>query len=123
MAITLVSALQLISIDQNNNFYIFRASSKHLLQGLPLYAAYPKEYFDLFYYNPVFPVLFMPFSLLPLYVSLVFWLFTISLCCYFIFKKIPLSEIKVKGFLLLLLLTCTTILIIHKPIRLCWPLC
>lgn len=103
MAITLVAALQLISIDQNNNFYIFRASSKHLLQGLPLYIEYPKEYFDFFYYNPVFPVLFMPFSLLPLYVSLVLWLLTISLCCYFIFKKIPLPADKVKAFLLLIL--------------------
>ncbi len=103
LAITLVSALQLISIDQNNNFYIFRASSKHLLQGLPLYIAYPKEYFDLFYYNPVFPVLFMPFALLPLYPSLVLWLFAISMCCYFVFRKIPLSGNKVKGFLLLML--------------------
>lgn len=103
MAITLVSALQLISIDQNNNFYIFRASSHHLLQSLPLYIAYPKEYFDYFYYNPVFAVLFMPFALLPLYVSLVLWLFTISITCYFIFKKIPLPENKVKAFMLLLL--------------------
>ncbi|WP_118952134.1 glycosyltransferase family 87 protein [Taibaiella helva] len=103
LAITVVSCVQLILIDQNNNFYIFRSSSYHLLKGMPLYVAYPKEYFDFFYYNPVFPVLFMPFALLPLYVGLVVWLCTISVCCYFIFKKIPLPENKVKAFLLLLL--------------------
>lgn len=103
MAITLVAITQLISIDANNNFYIFRSSSQHLLKGLPLYIPYPKEYFDLFYYNPVFPVLFLPFSLIPLYASLVLWLLTTALCCFFLFKRIPLAGNKVKGFLLLIL--------------------
>jgi hypothetical protein len=103
IAVTLISCIQLITIDQNNNFYIFRASSYHLLQGLPLYTPYPKEYFDLFYYNPVFPVLFLPFALLPLYVSLVLWLIAIAACCYIVFRKIPLPDAKVRVFLLLLL--------------------
>lgn len=103
LAITVVSCVQLILIDQNNNFYIFRSSSHHLLRGMPLYDAYPKEYFDFFYYNPVFPVFFLPFALLPLYPSLVAWLVTISLCCYVVFRKIPLPENKVKVFMLLLL--------------------
>ncbi len=103
MAITLVSCIQLITIDQNNNFYIFRSSSYHLLKGLPLYIAYPKEYFDFFYYNPVFPVLFIPFALLPLYPGLVVWLVATAACCYFVFRKLPFPENGVKAFLLLLL--------------------
>ncbi|WP_118975595.1 glycosyltransferase family 87 protein [Taibaiella koreensis] len=103
LAITIVSCVQLILIDKNNNFYIFRSSSYHLLHGLPLYKAYPKEYFDFFYYNPVFPVLFLPFALLPLYTGLVVWLIAISLCCYFVFKKIPLASHKVNAFMLMLL--------------------
>lgn len=103
LAITLVSAIQLIQIDQNNNFYIFRASSMHLLKGMPLYVPYPEEYFDLFYYNPVFPVLFLPFALAPLYPGLVLWLCCISACCYLVFRKLPLGSDKAKIFMLLLL--------------------
>ncbi len=103
LAVTLISCIQLITIDQNNNFYIFRSSSHHLLNGLPLYIPYPKEHFDLFYYNPVFPVLFLPFALLPLYVSLVLWLIAIAACCFFVFRRIPLPDHKVSAFLLLLL--------------------
>ncbi|MFA6058477.1 MAG: glycosyltransferase family 87 protein [Taibaiella sp.] len=102
LAITVVAVLQL-SIDRNNNFRIFRSSSLHLLKGLPLYIQYPKEYYDFFYYNPVFPILFMPFALMPLFLSLVLWLFATALCCYFVFKKLPLAGNKVKAFLLLLL--------------------
>ncbi|RYZ36352.1 MAG: DUF2029 domain-containing protein [Sphingobacteriales bacterium] len=102
VAITIIAAIQLISIDQNNNFYIFRASSQHLLKGLPLYTTYPAEYFDYFYYNPVFAVLFMPFSFIPLYPSLVLWLFTISLGVFFIFKKLPLPGDRAKAFMLLI---------------------
>lgn len=102
LAITLVAVLQL-SVDRNNNFRIFRASTLHLLQGLPLYIAYPKEHYDFFYYNPVFPILFMPFALLPLFPGLIAWLVTAVLCCYFVFRKIPLADDKVKAFMLLLL--------------------
>jgi hypothetical protein len=102
LAITLVAVLQL-SVDRNNNFRIFRSSTLHLLQGLPLYIEYPKEYYDFFYYNPVFPILFMPFALMPLFPSLVLWLLATALCCYFVFKKLPLTDHKVKAFMLLLL--------------------
>lgn len=102
-AIALLSSIQLLVADQNNNFYIFRASSQHLLRGLPLYIEYPKEYFDFFYYHPVFPVLFLPFSLLPLYPSLVLWLFCTAATCYFLFRKIPLPKEKVSIFLFLMI--------------------
>jgi hypothetical protein len=101
-AITVVAILQL-SINRNNNFHIFRSSSLHLLKGLPLYIEYPKEYYDFFYYNPVFPILFMPFALVPLFPGLIAWLLATVLCCYFVFKKIPLADHKVKAFMLLLL--------------------
>ncbi len=103
LGIALLSSIQLLVADENNNFYIFRASSRHLLLHMPLYIAYPKEYFDYFYYNPVFPVLFMPFSLLPLYPSLVLWLFVTAITCYFIFRKIPLPAGKVPVFLFLMI--------------------
>ena len=37
-----------------NNFSIFRQSFWHTLNELPLYAAYPEEYNDIFHYGPVF---------------------------------------------------------------------
>lgn len=103
LILALISYIQLLVTGKYNNFSIFRHSSYHLLEGLPLYTGYPQEYFDLFYYNPVFPVLFMPFALLPIHVSLALWPFTTAICCYAIFRKIPLAGNKVNVFLLLIL--------------------
>ena len=103
VGIALLSSIQLLVANENNNFYIFRASSRHLLKSMPLYIAYPKEYFDFFYYNPVFPVLFMPFSLIPLYPSLVLWLFCTAITCYVVFRKIPLPGNKTLVFLFLMI--------------------
>jgi hypothetical protein len=101
-AITIIAVLQL-SVDGNNNFHIFRSSTSHLLHGLPLYVPYPKEYYDFFYYNPVFPVLFSPFTILPAFPSLILWLIATSSVCYIVFKKLPVSDLAVKAFMLLLL--------------------
>lgn len=66
---TIITCIQEI-IAGNNNFTIFRYSSFHLLAHQPLYTAYPGSYEDYFLYHPAFPVLFMPFALLPYAISL-----------------------------------------------------
>ncbi|MEO8624459.1 MAG: glycosyltransferase family 87 protein [bacterium] len=58
---------------QNNNFLIFRAASIHLLHGQDLYAAYPALHFDFYKYSPSFALLFLPFALLPLVLSMLLW--------------------------------------------------
>ncbi len=56
-----------------NNFQIFRSSFEHFMREMPLYPLYPKEYFDLYLYGPVFAILMAPFAYLPLGISVVLW--------------------------------------------------
>lgn len=49
----------------DNNYKIFRASYFHARQEKDLYASYPQEYGDLYYYGPVFPLVIAPSALLP----------------------------------------------------------
>ena len=57
----------------NNNFLIFRAASLHLLHGQDLYAAYPALHFDFYKYSPAFALLFLPFAVLPIALSMLLW--------------------------------------------------
>ncbi len=101
--VTLFSFWQLIDSNHYNNFYIFRESSYHLLKHLPLYIEYPDEYFDLFYYNPVFPILFMPFALLPLKAGMLLWISVTSIGCFLMFKQLPMLEGDRKVFIFFML--------------------
>src|SRR3954464_9991712 len=58
---------------QNNNYLIFRAASLHLLHAQDLYAAYPALHFDFYKYSPSFALLFLPFAVLPLALSMLLW--------------------------------------------------
>ena len=49
----------------DNNYLIYRASFYHLKDHLNLYLSYPKEYYDVFLYGPVFTVFIAPMALLP----------------------------------------------------------
>ncbi|SDD35216.1 Protein of unknown function [Mucilaginibacter pineti] len=49
----------------DNNFLIFRASFYHIKAHVNLYELYPKEYYDVFIYGPLFTVFIAPMSLLP----------------------------------------------------------
>lgn len=72
----------LTKLHRCNNFIIFRQSFWHAWDQLPLYSPYPAEYFDIFYYGPVFPVLVMPFAVTPLAVGLVMWTLALTLFLY-----------------------------------------
>lgn len=56
----------------SGNFEIFRASTRHLLAGQNLYAAYPTEG-DRFKYSPSFALLFAPLAFLPPFIALFLW--------------------------------------------------
>jgi hypothetical protein len=58
---------------QHNNFLIFRAASRHLLQGADLYAAYPTLHADFYKYSPTFALLFLPFAFLPFSLAMLLW--------------------------------------------------
>ncbi len=101
--ITLFTYFQLTSFGHNNNFVIFRESVFHFLKSLPLYTEYPDKYFDLFYYNPVFPVLFMPFAMLPINTGILAWILFTSLSSFLIFRYMPLGDKKNQLFMLFIM--------------------
>lgn len=73
VAAAVAATLQQGVIHANNNFLIFRAASLHLLHGQDLYAAYPALHFDFYKYSPSFALLFLPFAVLPLALSMLAW--------------------------------------------------
>ena len=57
----------------SGNFEIFRTASRHLIEGLDLYAEYPAEHSDRFKYSPTFALLFAPFAWLVWPLALFLW--------------------------------------------------
>lgn len=72
-----------------NNFSIFRQSFWHTLNELPLYAAYPEEYNDIFHYGPVFSLVIAPFAITPLWLGLLTWSVAQSLFLFWAVKMLP----------------------------------
>ncbi len=57
----------------SGNFEIFRTASRHLVQGMDLYAEYPAEHSDRFKYSPTFALLFAPLAWIPWPLALFLW--------------------------------------------------
>ena len=57
----------------SGNFEIFRTASRHLLQGMDLYAEYPAELSDRYKYSPTFALLFAPLAWIPWPLALFLW--------------------------------------------------
>src|ERR1700754_77031 len=57
----------------DNNYLIFRQSYYHAREQLNLYAAYPKEYGDIYYYGPLFTLFVAPFAIPPESVGFLLW--------------------------------------------------
>lgn len=85
----------------DNNYLIFRQSWYHLKDQLNLYAAYPKEYYDFYYYGPIFGVFAIPFALPPEVAGLFLWEVANALAVIIAVNMLPLSQ---KRRMLLLLL-------------------
>jgi hypothetical protein len=77
-----------------NNFQIFKASFGHFIHRLPLYLEYPKEYFDLYLYGPIFAILMAPFSALPDGPSVILWNVLNSVVLFVTLWHLPLVENK-----------------------------
>lgn len=73
-----------------NNFIIFKSSTSHFFNRVPLYLEYPKEYFDLYLYGPIFAILMAPFSWMPLGMSVVVWNLFNSVALYFAIQNLPI---------------------------------
>ncbi len=80
-----------------NNFVIFKSSFGHFVHHLPLYLEYPKEYFDLYLYGPVFAILMAPFAVLPLGMSVVLWNVLNAVLLFWALMELPLGISKKSG--------------------------
>ncbi|WP_225986557.1 glycosyltransferase family 87 protein [Rufibacter sp. LB8] len=75
-----------------NNYLIFKNSFWHAWEQKNLYAAYPAEYFDLFYYGPIFPVLMAPFAVLPDFLGGLLWQLANNLFLFYAISRLPLKH-------------------------------
>lgn len=85
-----VSALA--KMHHHNNFLIFRGEFWHTLQQLPLYVAYPAEYFDVNHYGPLFSLVIAPFAVVPEWLGLILWCVCLSLFLYVAVRRSDLSK-------------------------------
>jgi hypothetical protein len=85
----------------DNNYLIFRDSYYHARAQLDLYAAYPKEYGDLYFYGPLFTVFVAPFALPPEAVGLLLWELANAVAMIFAVSLLPLDHKRKTAMLLL----------------------
>jgi hypothetical protein len=75
-----------------NNFTIFQHSSFHFFQKVNPYLEYPKEYYDVFLYSPVFSFLIAPVAYLPTFLSMFVWVALIGGLYYLAVRLLPLNK-------------------------------
>jgi hypothetical protein len=75
-----------------NNYIIFQNSSFHFFQKINLYLEYPKEYFDVYLYNPTFSILFTPIAYLPTLIGMYLWVALTIVIFYFAVRNLPLDK-------------------------------
>lgn len=77
--VLLSAVAMMLKWNPSNNFRIFRGVFWHTVRRLPLYEAYPSEYFDVNHYGPLFSLVVAPFALVPYRLGLLSWLVALSL--------------------------------------------
>lgn len=78
--------------DSFNNYEIFKNVFWHSFNQLPLYEAYPNEYFDLNHYGVFFSALIAPFAILPDSIGVVLWVCANAWLLMFAIRKLPLNK-------------------------------
>ena len=106
IALSTIISVQQYSNNRYNNFTIFRSSFGHLLHNRNLYSFYPREYEDVFLYNPSFAVFFAPFNALSVLPAMIVWLTIAVLSFVFAISKLPFSKQVLAGIFLLCLPDC-----------------
>ena len=85
----------------DNNYLIFRDSWYHARAHLNLYAAYPKEYGDIYYYGPLFTLFVAPFALPPEAVGFFLWEVVNALAVILAVNMLPFDNRRKTAMLLL----------------------
>ena len=82
----------LMKMHSHNNFLIFRGVFWHTWQGLPLFAEYPQEYFDVNHYGPLFSLVIAPFSVVPEWLGLLLWCVMLTLFLWWAVRRSLLTN-------------------------------
>ena len=88
----LIYAVAKLLIGKFNNYKIFEHVFPHALNGLPLYAEYPAEYYDTNYYGPLFALVIAPFSVLPQWAGMVLWILANTAFLFYAIRQLPLTD-------------------------------
>ena len=81
-----------MKMHSHNNFLVFRGSFWHAWQGLPLYAEYPQEYWDINHYGPLFSLVIAPFAVVPEWLGLLMWCVVLSVGLYVAVRRSLLTS-------------------------------
>lgn len=84
----------------DNNYLIFREAFYHLTNQLNMYAAYPKQYYDFYYYGPLFGFFAAPFALPSEFIGLFLWELANTVALLIAVNMLPLSINRKKILLL-----------------------
>ena len=87
----------------HNNYYIFKYTYYHAIEGHTLYGRSPSEYGDKNHYGPLFSLLFAPFALLPDLLGHFLWITLNVLLLLWAIYRLTLSRIQ-KNIILLICL-------------------
>lgn len=103
--IGLIAGIQRYSLGpaSYNNFIIFQHAVYHFFGHSNPYLEYPKEYFDVFLYNPTFIVLFIPFALPVGHLGVILWCLFTPVIYFLGINTLPFPQ-KSKVFLCYLIL-------------------
>ncbi len=85
----------------HNNYFVYKGNFFHVINQTNLYAYYPKEYFDLNHYGPIFSLVIAPFALLPDWLGVLLWVVFTAWLLLKSIQQLPISE---KHYLLVILL-------------------
>ena len=85
----------------DNNYLIFRDSWYHARAQMNLYAAYPKEYGDIYYYGPLFTLFVAPFAIPSEAVGFFLWEVANALAVILAVSMLPLDNKRKTAMLLL----------------------
>ena len=93
IVLSILLSIQAIWNDEIANFIIFKTSSARFLhhENLYDYIQY-KIIYDKFFYAPQFALLFMPFALLPIKLSIFLWLLLGAMLFFTALEKLPLTN-------------------------------
>lgn len=73
LAVAIFTSVLKYQRNIDNNYKIFRASYSHAVEEKSLYGFYPLEYYDEYFYGPLFTAVIAPSALLPHFWGFLLW--------------------------------------------------